>query len=145
MKQTFDGETGYQEQQGRKIPMDDATVSARKAEKGLFPELFMEASNIELESMTTIDGTDVYRVKVTQGDKTSYRYYNVETNMLMRTEETTEAAGQSVTSITDYSNYKEVDGVMMPYSWKIANGPQVIMLDVTEIKVNEGVTEEDFN
>jgi len=145
MKQTFDGETGYQEQQGRKIPMDDAAISARKAEKGLFPELFMEASNIELESMTTIDGTDVYKIKVTKDDTTSYRYYNVENNMLMRTEETAEAAGQSVTNITDYSNYKEVNGVMMPYSWKMATGPQVIKLDVTEIKVNEGVTEEDFN
>jgi len=144
MKQTFDGETGYQEQQGRKIPMDDAAISTRKAEKGLFPELFLEASNIELESLTTIDGTDVYKVKVTKGETTSYRYYNVETNMLMRTEEITEAAGQSITNITDYSNYKEVNDVMMPYAWKMSTGPQVIVLDVTEIKVNEGVTEEDF-
>jgi zinc protease len=145
MKQSFDGENGYQEAQGRKIPMDEKAVASRKAEKGLFPELFMEAANIELESLTTIEGTDVYKIKVTQGETASYRYYDVETGYLVRTEETTEAQGQSVTSVTDYSNYQEVNGVKMPQTWKIATGPQVITLDVSEIKVNEGVNAEDFN
>lgn len=145
MKQSFDGETGYQEQQGRKIPMDEKAVSSRKAEKGLFPELFMEASSIDLESMTTIDGTDVYKIKVTKGDKVSYRYYDVKSNFLLRTEATEEAQGQSVTTVTDYSNYKEVSGVMMPYTMKISTGPQVIVLETTEIKVNEGVSDADFN
>ncbi|WP_400075472.1 insulinase family protein [Winogradskyella sp. R77965] len=144
-KQNFDGEKGYQEQQGRKVPMDEKDVSSRKAEKGLFSELFMEASSIELESMTTIDGTDVYKIKLTKDEKETYRYYDVETGYLVRTEATTEAGGQTVTTVTDYSNYKEVDGVMMPYTMKIVNGPQVITLETTDVKVNEGVTAEDFN
>ncbi|WP_299367432.1 insulinase family protein, partial [Winogradskyella sp.] len=145
MKQNFDGENGYMEQQGRKVPMEEKDVASRKSTKGLFPELFMEPSNIELESLTTIEGTDVYKVKVTKDEKESFRYYDVETGYLVRTEETQEAQGQSIKSITDLSNYKEVNGVMMPGKWKIANGPQVIELDVTDIKVNEGVTAEDFN
>ncbi|WP_299121701.1 insulinase family protein [uncultured Winogradskyella sp.] len=144
-KQSFDGETGYQEQQGRKVPMDEKDISSRKAEKGLFSELFMEASSIELESMTTIDGTDVYKIKFTKDEKETYRYYDVETGYLVRTEATTEAGGQTITTVTDYSNYKEVDGVMMPYTMKIVNGPQVITLETTDVKVNEGVTAEDFN
>ena len=145
MKQNFDGETGYQEQQGRKIPMDEATISARKLEKGLFPELYMDKDNISLESISSVDGTDAYKVKVTKGDKDTFKYYDAETNLLIRTEETIEAGGQTMSNITDFSDYKEVNGVMMPHKWKIANGPQVIELDVTEIKVNEGVTEADFN
>jgi len=145
MKQNFDGENGYVEQQGRKVPMEEKDVASRKSTKGLFPELFMEPSSIELESLTAIDGTDVYKIKVTKDGKESFRYYDVETGYLVRTEETEEAQGQSITSITDFSNYKEVNGVMMPSKWKIANGPQVIELDVTEIKINEGVTAEDFN
>lgn len=144
-KQTFDGEKGYQEQQGRKIPMDDKSVESRKAEQVLFPELSMEASELTLESMTTIDGKDVYKIKVTKGDDSSFRYYDVETGYLLRTETTTEVQGQSITSISDYSNYKEVNGMMMPYSWKYTTGPQVLQFDFTEIKVNEGVTAEDFN
>ncbi len=145
MKQNFDGETGYMEQQGRKIPMDDATLSTRKSTKGLFDELFMEASTMELESMTAIDGTDVYKIKVTKDEKSSSRYYDVTTGYLLRTEATMEAQGQSVTTTTDYSNYKAVGGVMMPYTMKVTAGPQVLVFETTEVKVNEGVSAEDFN
>lgn len=144
MKQSFDGESGYQEQQGQKMPMDEKDVASRKAEKGLYPELFMEASNIELESIATIDGADVYKVKVMKGEKVTYRYYDIKTNYLLRTESTEDVQGQSVTTITDFSNYKEVSGVMIPSTMKIVNGPQVIILETTEVKVNEGVTAEDF-
>lgn len=145
MKQNFDGEKGYMEQQGRKIPMDDATLSSRKANKGLFGELYMESSTIELESMMTIDGTDVYKIKLTKDDKSSLRYYDVKTGYLVRTEETSEAQGQSMTTVTDYSNYKGVGGVMIPYTQKITTGPQSFVFETTEVKLNEGVTAEDFN
>ena len=141
MKQNFDGENGYMEQQGQKIPMDEKDVASRKSSKGLFPEIFMESSAIELESLTTIEGKDAYKIKYTKDDKVSYRYYDAETGYLIRTEET----NQSVTTTTDFSNYKEANGVMMPGKWKITTGPQVLELDVTEIKINEGVTAEDFN
>ena len=145
MKQNFDGENGYTEQQGRKIPMDDATLSTRKSNKGLFGELFMEPSSISLESMTDIDGTDVYKIKLTKDGKSSFRYYDAKTGYLVRTEETNEAQGQSMTTVTDYSNYKEVDGIMMPYSMKVTTGPQSFTFETTEVKINEGVTAEDFN
>ena len=145
MKQNFDGESGYMEQQGRKIPMDDDTVSSRKSTKGLFEELFMEPSTIDLDSKTTIDGADVYKIKLTQNGKDSFRYYDVESGYLVRTEETNDVQGQSLTTVTDYSNYKEVDGVMMPYTMKVTTGPQVFVFETTEVKINEGVTAEDFN
>ncbi|WP_299115542.1 pitrilysin family protein [uncultured Winogradskyella sp.] len=145
MKQNFDGESGYMEQQGRKIPMEDKELSSRKANKGLFGELYMEPSTIELDSKTTIDGIDVYKIKVTKDDNTSYRYYDVKTGYLVRTEETVEAQGQSITNITDYSNYKDVNGIMIPYTKKVTVGPQSFTFDTTEVKINEGVTAEDFN
>ncbi|MEF3078070.1 insulinase family protein [Winogradskyella poriferorum] len=145
MKQNFDGSNGYMEQQGRKIPMEDKELSSRKSTKGLFEELYMESSNIELESLTTIEGADAYKIKVTKDDKASYRYYDAETGYLIRTESTTEAQGQSITSVVDYSNYKEVDGVMMPYTMKVTAGPQSFTFETTEVKINEGVTDEDFN
>jgi zinc protease len=145
MKQNFDGESGYMEQQGRKIPMEGADLSARKSTKGLFEELFMEASAMELESMMTIDGTDVYKIKVMKDDKSSFRYYDVKTGYLLRTEEATEAQGQSVTTVADYSNYKAVGDVMMPYTMKVTAGPQVFVFETTEAKINEGITDADFN
>ncbi len=144
MKQKFDGSNGYQEQQGRKIPMSDKELNKKQSEKGLFPELYYEPSSIALESLTNIDGVDVYKIKVTKGDDVSFRFYNVETGLLAQTESTEEREGQSSTQIENVSNYKAVDGVMFPHTQKITAGPQVIILNSTAVKINEGVTEEDF-
>lgn len=145
MKQKFDGATGYQEQQGMKIPMTEKEVSDKQAEKGLFPELYMEASTLELEAIVPINGADAYKIKVTKGDEVSHRFYSLDSGLLIRSESTKEAQGQSITSIEEISNYKEVDGVLMPYTTKITAGPQIITLSSTEIKFNEGVTDADFN
>ena len=145
MKQNFDGSNGYMEQQGRKIPMEEKELSSRKSSKGIFEELYMESSDIELETLTTIEGKDAYKIKVTKDAETSYRYYDAETGYLLRTEETTEAQGQSITTTVDYSNYKEVGGIKMPYTMKVTAGPQSFTFDTKEVKINEGVTAEDFN
>lgn len=144
-KQKFDGKSGFQEQQGRKIPMSDDDVSSRKKTQGLFPEIYMEASNIALESLTDVDGVDAYKIISTKNGKKTTRFYAADSGLLIRTESVTEAQGQSITSITEYSDYKEVKGVMMPGKMKITNGPQVIEMDITDIKINEGVTAKDFN
>ena len=94
--------------------------------------------------MTTIDGNDVYKLKVVEGDKESFRYYDAKTGLLTRVESTTEAAGQSVTTTVDYGNYSPVNEIKFPYSQSIKAGPQVINMNITNVKVNEGVTEADF-
>ena len=145
MKQKFDGNSGYQEQQGQKIPMTEKQIDDKKAEKGLFPELYLDESMLMLESVTTIDGKDVYKIKVTQGDDVSYRYYNVDSGLLVRSEKTVEAQGQSMSSTEDISDYKAVNGVLFPHLMKITSGPQILTFNTTDIKINEGVTTEDFN
>ncbi len=145
MKQNFDGQNGYMMQQGQKIPMEAKDVESSKAKKGLFPELSVDVADITLESMVSVEGKDAYKVKVMKGEEATYRYYDVATGYLMRTESTSEAQGQSVTTVTDYSNYKAVDGVMIPHTMKVTTGPQSFTFDATEVKINEGVSAEDFN
>ena len=145
MKQNFDGENGYMEQQGRKMPMDDATLSSRRSSKGLFEELFLDASTMQLESMVAINGADAYKIKITKGDTSSFRYYDAKSGYLVRTEESAEAQGQTMTTTTDFSDYKEVGGVLMPYMMKVTSGPQVLVFETKEAKVNEGVSDADFN
>lgn len=145
MKQKFDGSAGYREQQGMKIPMTDDEVTGKQSEKGLFPELYLEVANMKLESMTKVEGKDAYKIMVTKGDEVSSRYYDAETGYLVRTESTSEQQGQSITTTIDFSDYKDVNGVMLPYTQKITTGPQIITLKSTDIKFNEGVTEADFN
>ena len=144
MKQKFDGENGYQEQQGQQIPMTADQISEKQSEKGLFPELYLDPTSLILEAIVPVEGSDAYKIKVTNGEKVSHRYYNVESGLLVRTESTAEAQGQKMTSTEDFSNYKDVNGVMMPFTQKIVAGPQVVTFNFTTITFNEGVTEADF-
>ena len=145
MKKTFDGSTGYAEQQGMKIPMTEKEIDGKKEEKGLFPELYVAVANMELESIATVEGKDAYKVKVTTGDDVSHRYYDTETGYLVRTESTSEQQGQMLTSTVDFSDYHEIDGVMLPKTLKVTNGPQILIFKTTDVKLNEGVTDADFN
>lgn len=116
-----------------------------KWNSALFEELSFDKASLTLESITTINGSDVYKVKVDTNGEISHRYYNTETGLLVRTESTTEARGQQITEVTDYDKYSPVNGVQFPYHFTQKAGPQTIIFNATNIKVNEGVTAEDFN
>ena len=143
MKQKFDGTTGYAEQQGMKQPMSEEDVAEQASQKGLFPEAHYNADEIELMSLSDLDGTDVYKIKV-KGVSESFRYYDANSGLLLREEATEEAQGQSVTTITVHSDYRAVDGVMIPFGRKITAGPQVFGFNASEVAINSGVSEADF-
>ncbi|MBN4070468.1 insulinase family protein [Olleya sp. AH-315-F22] len=146
MKQKFNGETGYIEQQGHKMPSEGKMLETQKAKITLFPELYYDDSfKLSLESLTTIDGNDVYKVKIEKDGKTSFKYYNAETGLLAREESTVTVGEKETTSVVDYSKYSPVKGVQFPYHQIIKSGPQTIIFNINNVLVNEGVSEEDFN
>ena len=146
MKQKFNGETGYIEQQGRQMPMEGEILAAQKSKITLFPELYYnDTFQLSLESLTTIDGNDVYKVKVKKDGKTTFKYYNVETGLLVREESSMTMGGNEITTIADYSKYSPVKGVQFPYHIIAKTGPQTFIFNINNLIVNEGVTDEDFN
>lgn len=144
MKQKFDGTTGYAEQQGMRKDLTEEELADSKSKYSIFPELYYDTANISLESVTTIDGNDVYKLKVVKDGKDSFRYYDAKTGLLTRVEATEEAQGQTISTVVDYGNYSAVEGIQFPYSQTIKAGPQVVNMNITNVKVNEGVTAADF-
>ena len=49
-----------------------------------------------------------------------------------------------MTNTTGFEDYKAVNGVKMPHVMKVSFGPQEVEIKMTEIKVNEGVSDADF-
>ena len=143
MKEKFDGESGYSEQGGMKNPMSKEDIDDKSSEKVLFPELHYTSDDIELISLSDIDGKEVYKIKV-NGSEESFRYYDANSGLLVRVEESQEAQGQSMTSITVHSDYREVNGILIPFSQKVTVGPQILLFDAKEVLINSGVTDEDF-
>ncbi len=146
MKQKFNGETGYVEQQGQKMETKGEMLDSQKSKITLFPELYYDKSyKLTLESLTTINGNDVFKIKIEKDGNSSFKYYNAETGFLTREEKTTTISDKEVTTVVDYSNYSPVKGVQFPYYQIVKSGPQTIIFNINNVKVNEGVTDEDFN
>ena len=141
MSQKFDGENGYIEQMGQKIPFEEDQINSEKEKLGLFEETYLDSNKMEIISLNPIDGKDLYKIKV---NGKSFRYYDAATNLLIIKEETVNVAGNEITSITKYSNYKEIEGVLFPYKSEVTSGPQTVVFDITSIKLNEEIDDSFF-
>jgi len=145
MSLKFDGEKGYTEQMGQKIPFEKDQMDSEKEKLGLFEETYLDPNNMELVSLTEINGKDLYKIKVKEK---SFRYYDSETNLLIMTEDTVNSGptggNTEVTSITKFSDYKEVEGVLFPFKREISTGPQSLVFKISSIKLNEDIDDNFF-
>ena len=139
MKSSFDGETGYTEGQGQRKAMDQKQIDRAKAVKGIFEELYYSEDEIELMSINSIDFKDAYKVKITEGEKISYRYYSVDSGLLLSVEEQDD--NNNIVS-TNYSDYRDVNGIKFPFNTEIPS--QKLELNITEILINEELKDSDF-
>jgi len=141
MSKKFDGENGYIEQMGQKIPLEEDQVNSEKEKLGLFEETYLDSNKMEIISLNPIDGKDLYKIKV---NEKSFRYYDAASNLLIIKEETVNVAGNEITSTTKYSNYKEIEGVLFPYKREITSGTQTIVFEILSIKFNEEIDDSFF-
>ncbi len=145
MTQKWNGTTGYGTQQGMRTDLTAEQIAEKKSSRTIFPELEYTTANTVLESIVDVDGNDNYLLKVTKGEETESRYYDVKTGLLSKVESTSKIQGQSITKTILFSNYQDVDGLKLAFVNTIKAGPQNLVINMTSIKINEGVTEADFN
>jgi len=96
---------------------------------------------ITLEGVESVNGKNAFKVKVSD-EKTSF--YDMESGLKVQDVTNAEVQGQQMTSIISYNNYQEVSGILFPFSIGQTMGPQSFEFIVKELKVNEGVTDADF-
>lgn len=138
-REIFNGATGFVAAQGQKIPFTEEQVTAAKAAAHPFPEL--TAENATLEGIENVDGEEAYVVKM---DKTTTNYYSKETGLKIRQVKTLQQGPQTMTIPITYGDYREVNGVKFPFSLSQTMGAMTLDFDVSEVKVNDGVTDADF-
>ena len=130
-------------QMGQTPQLDEESRKDIKEEAVPFPELNFskEGYKTELTSIKNINGKDVYELKVTNpAGKTFFYYYDLGTGLRTRVVKNL-SQGQTT---TDYSDYRDVDGIRMP--WHVDDNQGEIDLDMTmqSVKVNSGLTTADL-
>ena len=141
MKQVITPTMGYMSGQGQKQELKGEELKEAQASAKLFDELedLKNAATFELTGIETFNGEEAYVLKK---DKETV-YYSVASGLKIAASETMEAQGQTVEMTTSYKDYKEVKGIKFPHTFTMPmlGGAE---FKVSEIKINEGVTDADF-
>ncbi|MXV16220.1 M16 family metallopeptidase [Hufsiella ginkgonis] len=150
MKTVFDGTSGYQLQMGQKKQMTVEEIKEKNAITGLFEQVDYvknPAFKAEVKGIEKVAGADAYKLVITYpSGKVKTEYYNTTTKLLVKRDEVDAATGVNTTS--EFSNYKKIGTILYPYDVTLtvsAGGQsQVLPIKAKEVKLNEGVTAEDF-
>ena len=141
MKQRVTPTSGYMEGQGQKKVLEGDDLKAKQEQAHPFFELgFVNNPKITFAGIEKINDTDAYVLKTSK----SKIYYDVKTGLRLAVETENKQGEQVMKSFLYYADYKEVKGLKYPHKMTLQAGMMPLEFIVSEIKVNEGVTEADF-
>ncbi|MDH6354115.1 zinc protease [Dysgonomonas sp. PH5-45] len=138
-KTMFNGTTGYMMVQGHKQDLPQEMIDEIKV-SGLFPELLPISADTKVAGIENINGSDAYKIE--KGKKSSY--YDIASGLKVAEEATANVQGQSMTQRTYISNYKDVNGVKLPFTTTTSAMGMEMEINVVNALINEGVTDADF-
>jgi len=151
-KTLFDGNTGYEESVGNKKPLSAEEIAQKKVFTSLTEQFdFLTNPNFKLavKGIQKVNGADAYQLAVTDPTgKTSMEYYDVKSKLLVKNENTTMSNNIPVMQTAEFSDYRKVGNLLFPYKIALTistNGQdQNLVMTVTDVKVNTGVSADDF-
>lgn len=139
-KQVFDGKAGYSMQMGQKVDITPEEIAEKQKNPEIFEELgFAKSPDYKLGGIEKIGGEDSYAIK---GGNTTY-YYSVATGLKTGETKKIKAKGQEMTIPTTYSNYKDVEGVKMPFTISVSQMGMDMTMNVKSYEINKA-TDADF-
>ncbi len=125
---------------GESKAMEGDELSGMKEQAMIFPEMYYATLGYTTELLGIEEQKDqkqYYKVQVNKGgDRKDTDYYDVQTGFKMRSE--------SKEQLTDFSDYKAVDGIMYPYAMTQNMGQQTINFVVSSIKLNSKLKDDLF-
>jgi predicted Zn-dependent peptidase len=140
MKQVIGDKSGYQTIQGQKKAIEGEELVKEKKDAVPFVELsFLSDKTIVLSGIESLNGQDAYAVQV----GTTKYFYDVKTGLRVATENESGEGAQKRKTMTYYADYVEVKGVKFPYKTTMDVGMPLEFI-TQDVKINEGVTDKDF-
>lgn len=139
-KQVVTEKGGYSSQQGQRKELTPDEFSEKKATTATFEELLLVKNlTLVLDGIESINGVDAYIIK---NGKTTL-YYDVKTGLKISESISMEKGDKKMTVTTNFSDYRDVKGVKIPFEMTINQGIE-LAFKMTEVKINEGVSDADF-
>ncbi|NID08880.1 insulinase family protein [Fibrella aestuarina] len=146
MKTVSDGQTVSRTLRGNTAKLEGKEADLSLAQGSLFPELTYAANKVTstLDGTEKIDGKDAYKITNSINGASWTTYYDANTGLKLQSTVMQQGPQGEVAATTTYENYKEVNGVKIPYITKLPMGPMTLTLTVDKVEVNKGLTDADF-
>lgn len=138
-KSYFDGTSGSStNMQTGKKDMTAEEIAAKKKTSGLIPEMNYAATGMKYELLGIEDqnGTKMYVIKTMDGKTESYDYYDTKTFMKLKSLSITKEGDETMESVSTMSDYKEINGILFPFTMNISMGEVGLNGKVTSIVLN---------
>ncbi|WP_163213584.1 pitrilysin family protein [Bacteroides sp. 519] len=146
-KMAFDGKVlRISGMQGNSETTEGPKVEEIKYATGIAPELnyLTNGSTLTVEGIEAINEEDAYALKIEKNGAFAVEYYSVQSGLKLRKVQTTKTPNGEMQAITDYSDYREMSGVKVPYASKQSVMGQNINIIITSIEMNIGLKDADF-
>ena len=122
------------------LPNTQSAYARQDAEfDSVFVDYQQKGHKIELVGKDTLDGTPVYHLKVTKKGGPPQDYYlDAETGLERKISVTTQTpSGAPVMSVTEFSDFRNVDGCLMPFVMRqLQNGTVVATTTLEKVEFN---------
>ncbi|WP_229325827.1 M16 family metallopeptidase [Flavobacterium ammonificans] len=140
VKQVVTEKGGFAIQQGQKMEYTGKDLEEMKAIATPILELnLLKNPAVSLTGIEMVNGTEVYALK---NGKTTL-YYDVKSGLKIADVDTIEQGGKTMNKTNSYLDYREVKGVKVPFNM-IQNVGFELNIKMTDVKINEGVADADF-
>lgn len=140
MKQVVNETSAYVLQQGQRKNFEGSELAEMKSSAVLFEELQLsKKEGISLDGIENLNGKEAYAIK---NGKTTL-YFDVTSGLKIAEAKTMEQGGKSITQTTNFSDYREVKGVKVPFNI-VQNVGFELDIKMSEVTINEGVNDADF-
>ncbi|CAL2103867.1 Peptidase M16 [Tenacibaculum sp. 190130A14a] len=137
-KSVFDGTKGYQEARGQKKELTGKELEDSKSKS--FPFADVSYKKGKLDRIEPLNGKNAYVIKYNDTEV----FYDMESGLKVKTITTVKGPQGEVKNPVTFADYKEVNGIKFPHKVIRTNGPMELNFVVKEVKINEGVSDADF-
>ncbi len=139
-KQVVNEKGGYGVNQGVRKELTTEELDEKKSSVTTFEELLLaKRTDLVLDGIESLNGSDAYMIK---NGKTTL-YYDVASGLKVFESKLVEKGDKKMTVTTTYTDYRVVKGVKVPYEIIINQGFE-LDFKMSEVKINEGVLDTDF-
>ena len=139
-KQVINEKGGYGVNQGSRKDLTAEELAEKKPAATTFEEVSLaKKTDLVLDGIETLNGSDAYII--INGKSTLY--YDVASGLKVLESKLFEKGEQKMTVTTNYADYRAVKGVKVPFEIIINQGFE-LDFKMTDVKINEGVLDTDF-